>query len=142
LVAAVGGSPRVGVCLDTCHLLASGYDLSTAASYEATFSDFDRLVGLARLRVIHVNDSKKPCGSRLDRHAHIGEGFVGLAAFARLVNDPRFRDLPMLLETEKEARSRATDTSADPLDAMNLDRLRRLMEPGTSRAAASGGDGS
>ncbi len=108
----VGGSPRVGVCLDTCHLLTAGYDLCTDEGYAATFRDFDRIVGLDRLRVFHLNDSKKPCGSRVDRHEHIGKGCLGLEPFRRLLNDPRFAELPMLLETPKlespESRRRAT----------------------------------
>lgn len=126
LVRGVDGAPRVGVCLDTCHLLASGYDLTSAAGYLETFAAFDRLVGFERLRVIHVNDSKKPCGSRVDRHAHVGDGFVGLDGFARLVNDPRLDGMPMLLETEKQPLRRTCDTSPDPLDTMNLARLRAL----------------
>jgi deoxyribonuclease-4 len=131
----------VGVCLDTCHLVASGYDLSTPASYRATFQAFDRRVGLDRLRVIHINDSKKPCGSRVDRHAHVGDGHVGLEAFTRLVNDARFRDLPMLLETEKQPIRRTHDTSPDPLDAMNLERLRALVRRGRRRDAEHRADG-
>jgi deoxyribonuclease-4 len=127
VIAKAGGSPRLGICLDTCHLLAAGYDIASADGYEQTFADFDRVVGLERLRIIHVNDSKRPCGSRIDRHAHIGEGFVGIDAFARLVNDPRLRRIPMLLETEKQPSRRPADTSPDPWDIMNLTRLRRLL---------------
>ena len=100
------GSPRVGVCLDTCHLLASGYDISTPAGYDETFTRFDRLVGLDRLEVFHANDSKKPCGSHVDRHEHIGDGYVGREAFRRLLHDPRFANLPLLIETAEGARER------------------------------------
>ena len=123
------GSPRAGVCLDTCHLVASGYDIVTDAGYDATFYDFDRLIGLDRLRVVHANDSKRPCGSRIDRHEHIGDGCLGLDPFRRLLHDPRLAGLPMLIETEK-----STDCSkphlviADPLDMRNLETLRRLRE--------------
>ena len=122
------GSPRVGVCLDSCHLIAAGYDLCSDDGYRATFESFDRLVGLDRIRAFHLNDSKKPCGSRVDRHEHIGRGCLGLEPFRRILNDPRFAALPMLLETPKldtpESR-RASD--ADPWDLRNLRTLRRLI---------------
>jgi len=118
---------RVGVCLDTCHLLASGYDLCSPEGYAATFTQFGRLIGFDRLRVFHMNDSKRPLGSRVDRHEHIGQGYLGLEPFRRIVNDPRFRDLPMLLETPK-AEGKATGPIAiDPLDEKNLNTLRRLI---------------
>jgi deoxyribonuclease IV len=122
---------RVGVCLDTCHLLAAGYDLCSPDGYAATFKQFERLVGFDRLKAFHMNDSKKPLGSRVDRHAHIGEGFVGLDAFRRIVNDPRFRDLPMLLETPKTEGRSPTVIQVDPLDEKNLNELRGLMNPST-----------
>ena len=123
----LNGSPRVGVCLDTCHLVASGYDIVSAAGYEHTFSAFDRLVGLDRVKIFHGNDSKKPCGSRVDRHEHIGEGCLGLDPFRRLLNDPRFVDRAILIETEKTSRSsKPTSIEADPLDVKNLSTLRAL----------------
>jgi deoxyribonuclease-4 len=91
---------RMGVCFDTQHCFASGYDISTDAGYEETFKRFDSLVGLGRLRAFHLNDSKKPLASRVDRHEHIGEGNLGLATFWRLANDPRFEAIPGVLETE------------------------------------------
>lgn len=122
------GTPRIGVCLDTCHLLTAGYDLCTAEGYAATFAAFHRIVGLDRLRVFHLNDSKKPCGSRIDRHEHIGKGCLGLEPFRMLLNDPRFSDLAMLLETPKldtpESRRRR---DVDPWDARNLRTLRKLI---------------
>lgn len=127
VLARLDGSPRLGVCLDTCHLLASGYDIASARGYRDTFARFASTVGLDRLRVFHVNDSRRPCGSRVDRHAHIGEGHVGLPAFRRLLHDRRFAGLPMLLETEKVPQTRPTSLEPDPLDAMNLARLRRLL---------------
>lgn len=98
----VDGHPRLCVCLDTCHVFAAGYPIHTDEGYEETFAEFDRLVGLDRLKTIHCNDSKKPFGSRLDRHENIGEGLIGPLAFQELVNDPRFENTPILLETEAE----------------------------------------
>ena len=99
------GSPRVGVCLDTCHLVASGYDIVSERGYAETFAAFDRLVGLDRLKVFHGNDSKKPCGSRVDRHEHIGEGCLGDSSRSGgCSHDTRFAGLPILIETEKATR--------------------------------------
>ena len=121
------GSARVGICLDTCHLVASGYDIVSAAGYAETFAALDRLVGLDRVRVFHGNDSKRPCGSRVDRHAHIGTGCLGLEPFRRLLHDARFAGLPLLIETEKSARTTNPRLiEADLLDIKNLDTLRRL----------------
>jgi deoxyribonuclease IV len=121
------GAPRVGVCLDTCHLVAAGYDIVSADGYRRTFADFDAIVGFDRLRVVHANDSKRPCGSRVDRHEHIGDGCLGLEPFRRLLHDPRFAGLPMLIETEKSRQSgRPGAIVADPLDIRNLEMLRRL----------------
>ena len=132
----LGGSPRVGVCLDTCHLLAAGYDICSEQGYQDTFRQFGMIVGFARLKAFHLNDSKKPCGSRVDRHEHIGKGCLGLAPFRRILNDPRFAKLPMLLETPKEDTPETRKKSdVDPLDRMNLDVLRRLIQsPKTSAA--------
>jgi deoxyribonuclease-4 len=127
IIELMGGHPRVGVCLDTCHLLASGYDLTTPEGYARTFKEFGRSVGFARLRAFHMNDSKKPLGSRVDRHAHIGEGHVGLDAFRRLVNDRRFRQMPMLLETPKAEGKAKGVIEVDPLDEKNLQTLRELV---------------
>jgi deoxyribonuclease-4 len=127
ILAHVNGSPRVGVCLDTCHLVSSGYDIASAQGYEDTIAAFDRLVGLGRLRVLHGNDSKRPCGSRVDRHEHIGAGCLGLAPFARLMHDPRLDGLPILIETEKSAHAeRPRSIVLDPLDVKNLHALRTL----------------
>ena len=90
---------RVGVCLDTCHLYAAGYDITTERGYERTLERFDRTVGLRKLRAIHLNDSRKPLGSRVDRHSPIGEGFLGLRTFGRFLNDPRLAPVPMVVET-------------------------------------------
>lgn len=91
---------RVGVCLDTCHVFAAGYDLASKAGYDETFRAFDGEIGLERLEAFHLNDSKKGKGCRVDRHEHIGEGALGLEPFRRLVNDARFADVPGFLETE------------------------------------------
>ncbi len=120
-----GGSRRIAVCLDTCHLVAAGYDIASASGYAKTFAAFDSIVGLDRLRVFHLNDSKKPLGSRVDRHEHIGKGQLGLAPFRRLLNDARFENLPMVLETPK-TEGRRGEPAVDPLDQMNLETLRRL----------------
>jgi deoxyribonuclease-4 len=125
----LNGSPRVGICLDTCHLVASGYDIVSEAGYEDTFAALDRIVGIDRVKVFHGNDSKKPCGSRVDRHEHIGKGCLGLDPFRRLLNDQRFAGLPILIETEKATRSeKAGSIVEDPFDKKNLATLRRLRK--------------
>ena len=118
---------RIGVCLDTCHLLAAGYDLGSDAGYADTMRQLDTCVGLDRLRALHLNDSKTPLGSRVDRHTHIGSGHVGLSAFQRLLTDPRLDDLPMVLETPKAHSSTTGDIEPDPMDLENLRTLRTLM---------------
>jgi deoxyribonuclease-4 len=125
----LNGSPRVGVCLDTCHLVASGYDIVSDTGYRATFDAFDRIVGFDRLKAVHANDSKRPCGSRVDRHEHIGQGCLGLEPFRRMLHDSRFAGRPMLIETEKsKGRESAGAIVEDPLDARNLQTLRRLRD--------------
>ena len=105
---------RIGVCFDTCHVFVAGYDIRDAESYNATMQQFDDIVGLEWLKVLHLNDAKKGLGSKLDRHAHIGEGELGLEAFRLLMNDPRFEGTPGVLETpkgdnnEEDARNMAT----------------------------------
>jgi deoxyribonuclease-4 len=127
IIGHLDGSPRVGVCLDTCHLVASGYDIVSESGYRDTFETFDRLVGIGRLKAFHANDSKKPCGSRVDRHEHIGRGCLGEEPFRQLLHDSRFAGLPLLIETEKSpAPSRAGAVVMDPLDVRNLETLRRL----------------
>ncbi len=90
---------RLGVCLDTCHLYAAGYDIATPEGYERTLRAFHRIVGLPKLKAVHLNDSKKGLGSRVDRHARAGEGVLGLESFRRIVNDRRFRGIPLVVET-------------------------------------------
>lgn len=119
LLESLQGHPRLGVCLDTCHLFAAGYDLRDRVSYEATFSELERWVGLDRVKAIHANDSKKGLGSRVDRHAHIGEGEIGIEAFRLLVNDRRWIEVPILLETP----------DAETMNKVNLERLKSLLDP-------------
>jgi deoxyribonuclease-4 len=97
----VKDNSRLGVCLDTCHIFAAGYGLSDPKEYKKTMKTFDDEIGLDRLKIIHMNDSKKEFGSRKDRHEHIGKGFIGLEAFRNLVNDQRLKKMPMILETPK-----------------------------------------
>jgi deoxyribonuclease-4 len=110
---------RVGFCLDTCHAFAAGYDMRTEDGYDRTMREFDRLIGIEKIRAFHVNDSKKDLGSRVDRHCHIGKGFLGLAAFRLLVNDARFAEIPKILETPKG--------EGDREDRRNLATIRRLI---------------
>jgi deoxyribonuclease IV len=111
---------RLGVCVDTCHIFAAGYPLGTPSEYHDTMGALDRIVGLGRVRVLHLNDSLKGLGSRVDRHAGIGRGHLGIEPFRLLVNDPRLRALPMILETPKG------DEGGVDLDAVNLAVLRGL----------------
>jgi len=99
MLALAGDDPRLGTCLDTCHAFAAGHDLRTDAGYDGLMESIDRSVGLARLRAVHLNDSKGECGGRLDRHANLGEGLLGRTVFRRLVNDERLAAVPMVLET-------------------------------------------
>ena len=140
IIGHLDGSVRIGVCLDTCHLLASGYDITTEAGYHETFEAFDRVVGIDRLRVFHGNDSKRPCGSRVDRHEHIGDGHLGLEPFRRLLHDPRFADRALLIETEKGAAAERGGGAIvpDPFDVRNLNTLRGLRDrPAAGRAPRS-----
>jgi deoxyribonuclease-4 len=113
------GERRMGICLDTQHLYAAGIDWTTRRGYQKTFDDFDRIIGLRHLEAFHLNDSKRPLGARVDRHAVIGEGFIGLRPFRRLVRDPRFAKLPGYLETPPLA-------NGDESYAVGLARLRSL----------------
>ena len=137
ILAAAGGHPRIGVCLDTCHLLAAGYDLRSGEGYVDTFKQFDRVIGFDRLRAFHLNDSKRALGSHVDRHEHIGKGHLGLEPFRRLVNDPRFRHLPMLLETPKRGGHRPGLVTVDPFDQRNLRTLRGLIKRAGGEAPAA-----
>lgn len=108
---------RLVVCLDTCHVFAAGYDIRTQAAYDETLRLFDQIVGLDKLQVIHANDSQGALGSHKDRHAHIGEGEIGLEAFRLLVNDSRLAGLPVILETPE----------SETMHEVNLRRLRELI---------------
>jgi len=125
IIEAVRLPEAVGVCFDTCHVFAAGYDIRTRRAYRETLRRFDEIVGLERLRVFHLNDSLRELGSRVDRHTHIGKGRLGLDAFSFLVNDERFFDRPMILETPKGPDGR--------LDRRNLAVLRGLREPRARR---------
>lgn len=94
---------RVGICLDTCHTFAAGYDIRTPDAFEKVIQDFDKIVGIKYLKAMHLNDSKKDLGSRVDRHASIGKGFLGIEAFTFIMNDPRFDNIPLILETPDSA---------------------------------------
>ena len=116
---------RFGVCLDTCHVFAAGYDLRTPAAYRRTMRAFDREIGLDRLLAVHLNDSVGELGSRRDRHAHIGHGRIGLAGFANIVNDPRLAGVPLILETPKGA-----DQAGRDWDRVNAATLGALIRGG------------
>jgi deoxyribonuclease-4 len=113
---------RLGVCVDTCHIFAAGYPISTEKEYKATIRALDETVGVKLVRAIHLNDSVKPLGSRVDRHAHIGRGMIGKEGFRLLLNDRRFRKVPMYLETPKG------EEKGKNLDTINLRTLRRLVK--------------
>ena len=117
----IGLPERTGVCLDTCHLFAAGYDIRTLDDYHGVLRVFDRVVGIPFLRVIHVNDCKKELGCRVDRHEHIGKGTIGFEAFRCLVTDPRLRGIPMIIETPK-------DGDFVTADRRNLETLRGLAD--------------
>jgi deoxyribonuclease-4 len=116
---AVDCPERLAVCIDTCHLFAAGFDIRTAKGWNAAIEQIDSLIGLKQIAAFHLNDSKTPLGSRVDRHAHIGKGQIGLTGFRHIVNDPRFRELPGCLETPKEKDLRE--------DVENLATLRGLV---------------
>ena len=111
---------RLGVCLDTCHVFAAGYELRSEEAYHQTFDQFDRIIGLDRLLTFHLNDAKSEYNSRIDRHEHIGEGNLGITPFQLLVNDSRFSHTPMIIETPK----------MEEMHAVNLAVLRELVETG------------
>src|SRR5436190_3205480 len=120
IIKRVDDRKRVGICIDTCHVFASGYDLRTRAAYESTIECVDRHVGIRNDGLFHMNDSKKALGSRVDRHEHIGDGQIGLDGFSFLLNDERFRGIPKLLETPKKVENES--------DRRNLATLRGLID--------------
>ncbi len=117
ILRAAGSPAWLGVCLDSCHLFAAGHDIRTPRAYARTLAAFDAAVGLSRVRAWHLNDSKGPLGCRVDRHENVGDGQIGLAAFACIVNDARFASVPAVLETEEGSQKE------------NLRRLRALRRP-------------
>jgi deoxyribonuclease-4 len=123
ILAGVQDNSRLGVCFDTCHVFAAGYKISTQSDYRATMKQFDKIVGLDRIRAFHLNDSVKDCGSRVDRHAHIGGGKIGPEAFGWLLRDRRFRNVPMVLETPKGK------ANGEDCDVINLRKLREFVFP-------------
>ena len=114
------GSERLAVCMDTCHIFAAGYDITTEDAYKQTISDFDRIIGLDKLAVVHFNDAKKGLGSRIDRHENIGKGEIGEKAFGFFMRDKRFSKIPKLLETPKG--------DDNEMDKVNLAILRKLAK--------------
>ncbi|MCS7238487.1 MAG: deoxyribonuclease IV [Thermoguttaceae bacterium] len=130
LLAEISRPDRVGVCLDTCHLFAAGYPLAPASAYEQTTKLLEKTVGLARIKAIHLNDSRGKLGSRVDRHMHIGRGQLGLEAFRLIVNDKRFFGIPMYIETPKEK------LQGQDMDQVNMKLLRSLVPPERASAAA------
>jgi len=120
IIELVKENQRLGVCYDTCHTFAAGYDIRTKEACQNTFKEFDKVIGLSRLKVIHLNDAIKDLGSRVDRHTHIGEGKIGLEGFRLLMNDKRWEKVPKILETPKE--------KGTAKDIENLNRLRNLVE--------------
>lgn len=104
LIERVEDKSRVGVCIDTCHAFAAGYDLSSPMACDLTFAEFDRIVGFGYLRGMHLNDAMKPCGSRVDRHAPLGDGAIGWECFRYIARDERFDGIPLILETPDESR--------------------------------------
>lgn len=102
MIALINNKKRIGVCLDTCHIFAAGYDIRDKQSYTDTIKKFDTVIGLDKLKVIHLNDAKKDLGSKVDRHEHIGKGAIGLGGFKLLLNDERLKEVPLILETPKD----------------------------------------
>lgn len=123
MINGVAQTNRVGICIDTCHLFAAGYPLSERSDYLRTFRELDKVIGLDRIKAFHLNDSKKDFGSRVDRHEHIGRGKLGLSAFEHLLNDRRFRNTPMYLETPK-----GINDDGEDWDIVNMRTLRGLLK--------------
>jgi deoxyribonuclease IV len=116
---------QLGVCFDTCHAFAAGYDFKTEKSYKAMWEQFDSIIGLNKLKAIHLNDSKGDLGSRVDRHADIGKGKIGLKAFELLINDPHFFDIPKIIETPKDGKNALLD------DKRNIETMLGLLSKKT-----------
>ncbi|MBW2180655.1 MAG: deoxyribonuclease IV [Deltaproteobacteria bacterium] len=116
----IKNNDKVGICLDTCHIFAAGYDIRTKQSYAKTINEFIETIGLKHLKLIHLNDSKKALGSRIDRHEHIGKGKIGLDAFRWIMNDPRLLDVPKIIETPK-------GNHVNEMDTFNLNQLKGFI---------------
>ena len=129
IMAQVDNRDRVGICMDSCHIFAAGYPLGDPKEYKSTMKQFDDIIGLEKLRVMHLNDSKKEFGSRRDRHEHIGKGFIGIEGFRNIVNDKRLKKIPMILETPK-----GEDLKED---IENLKVLRSLVKSTPKKKSAS-----
>lgn len=138
LIRAMGNHPRVGVCIDTCHAYAMGYDLATPGGCEAAMAEFDREIGFGRLAAVHANDTKQPIGTFRDRHENIGDGHIGYEGFRTLMAHPAFREVPFLLEVP--------GMDGKGPDAKNIQRLKKLRKelgieapkmPRVSRAKAA-----
>jgi deoxyribonuclease-4 len=125
MIQAVDDKSRVGICIDTCHIFAAGYDIRTRDGYERTIDEVERYVGLESVAAFHLNDSKRPLGSRVDRHEHIGEGEIGLDAFRFLLNDKRFAKIPKVIETPKTIETES--------DRKNMRTLRSLIQRPVAR---------
>ncbi len=123
IISLIDSKKRVGVCLDTCHIFAAGYNIRTPEAYADTMQQFDAAVGLKKLLAIHLNDSRGELGSHLDRHAHIGEGTIGLPGFANFVNDATLAEVPMILETPK-----GLDDAGKDYDWLNAHSLKSLVK--------------
>ncbi|HEX8254709.1 MAG TPA: deoxyribonuclease IV [Thermoanaerobaculia bacterium] len=128
MIARVDDKSRVGVCIDTCHIFAAGYEIRTRAGYERMVEEVEQHVGIDNIAAFHLNDSKKPLGSRVDRHEHIGQGEIGLDAFRFILNDKRFARLPKVIETPKTIETES--------DVKNLQTLRSLIEAPAVRKVA------
>jgi len=130
MIAAVDDKSRVGICIDTCHIFAAGYDIRTRDGYERTIDELEKFVGLENVGAFHLNDSKKPLGSRVDRHEHIGDGEIGLDAFRFILNDKRFAKIPKVIETPKPVENES--------DLRNLRTLRSLIRRPVARRPSRG----
>ncbi len=126
ILSEVGSNERLGVCFDTCHVFAAGYDIRTPETYAETITAFDKTVGIDKIKCFHLNDSKHELGSNKDRHEHIGKGFIGAAGFANFVNDPRWANHPAHLETPKTEEDDAGNEIE--MDPVNLATLRDLIK--------------
>ena len=125
MIQAVDDKSRVGICIDTCHIFAAGYDIRTRDGYQRMVDEVERYVGLESVAAFHLNDSKRPLGSRVDRHEHIGQGEIGLDAFRFLLNDKRFAKIPKVIETPKPVETES--------DLRNMRTLRSLLERPVAR---------